>query len=538
MAIVRNVVKTNYYRDSLQLLHLSEEAKKIEGVKDAAVVMATSTNKEILSKLKLLTNEGLSASSTDLIIAVLADSESAINHGINRIDASLTQPPTASKARFHTIEAALQSMPDANLAIVSIPGEHARRIVTSLLEKGLNVQLFSDHVSQEDEFELKNLAKSKGLLVMGPGAGTSIIAGKAIAFANVVRKGNVGIVAAAGTGLQEVSVLVNDGGLGVSQALGTGGGDVKDQIGGITTLQAIEALERDTSTSIIVIVSKPPDPTVKKKILDYATQSTSKPVVTCFLGAEWSPNTIVNGTRIYSTRTLHAAVLETLKHVASPATIDSISMLPNELFAIVDEVRKGLKARQRYVRGLYTGGTLAYEALVILNQLVGRVYSNAPVNSSFKLRNSSESFKDSVLDLGEEEFTLGRAHPMIDPTVRQLRLIEEARDPEVAVIIMDIMLGYGSHPDPAGAMCDSISQAQMIAKNDDRVLPILAHVCGTDQDPQRRSDQIGRLQTVGVRTFSTNALMVAASALISRRDITLATLNEFYKQFLDTSQGK
>lgn len=539
MAIVRNVVKTNYYRDSLQLLHLSEKAKKIEGVKDAAVVMATPTNKEILSKLKLLTSEGLSASSSDLIIAVLADSESAIDHGIHRIEASLTQPPSASKGRFHTIDAALQSMPDANLAIVSIPGEHARRIVTSLLEKGLNVHLFSDHVSQEDEFELKKLAKSKGLLVMGPGAGTSIIAGKAIAFANVVRKGNVGIVAAAGTGLQEISVLVNDGGLGVSQALGTGGGDVKDQIGGITTLQAIEALERDTSTSIIVIVSKPPDATVKKKILDYVTNSTSKPVVTCFLGAEWSTNTIVNGTRISSTRTLHAAALQTLKRASPRGTFDSISMSPNELFAIVDEVRKELKGRQRYVRGLYTGGTLAHEALVILNQLVGSVYSNAPLNSSFKLPNSSESLKDSILDLGEEEFTLGRAHPMIDPTVRQLRLIEEARDPEVAVIIMDIMLGYGSHPDPAGAMCDSISKAQMIAKNDDRVLPILAHVCGTDQDPQRKSDQIEKLQKVGVRTFSTNALMATASALISRRDIiTLTTLNEFYKQFLDTSHGK
>lgn len=539
MGIVRNVVKTNYYRDSLQLLHLSEEAKQIEGVKDAAVVMATSTNKGILSKLKLLTGEGQSASSNDLIIAVLADSESAIDHGIHRIETSLTQPPTASKVRFHTIEAALQSMPDANLAIVSIPGEHARQIVTSLLEKGLNVHLFSDHVSQEDEFELKKLAKSKGLLVMGPGAGTSIIAGKAIAFANVVRKGNVGIVAAAGTGLQEISVLVNDGGLGVSQALGTGGGDVKDQIGGITTLQAIEALERDTSTNIIVIVSKPPDATVKKKILDYATQSTSKPVVTCFLDVECATNTIVNGTRILPTRTLHAAALETLKRASPSATFDSISMSPNELFAILDEVRKELKGRQKYVRGLYTGGTLAYEALVILNQLVGSVYSNAPLNSSFKLPNSSESFKDSILDLGEEEFTLGRAHPMIDPTIRQLRLIDEARDPEVAVIILDIMLGYGSHPDPAGAMCDSIFKAQTIAKNDDRVLPILAHVCGTDQDPQRRSDQIEKLQKVGVRTFSTNALMVTASALISRRDIiTLATLNEFYKQFLDTSRGK
>jgi succinyl-CoA synthetase alpha subunit len=535
LAIIRNVVKTNYYRDSLQLLHLSEEAKKIEGVKDAAVVMATSTNKEILSKLKLLTGEGLSASSSDLVIAIAADSEPAIDHGIHRIEALLTHPPTASKGRFHTIEAALQSMPDANLAIVSIPGEHARRIVSSLLEKGLNVHLFSDHVSQEDEFELKKLAKSKGLLVMGPGAGTSIIAGTAIAFANVVRKGNVGIVAAAGTGLQEVSVLLNEGGLGISQALGTGGGDVKDQIGGITTLQAIEALEKDTSTSIIVIVSKPPDAMVKKKIFDYASQSTSKPIVICFLGAEWPAKTIVSGTRISLTRTLHAAVLETLKRASPTASFDSISMSPNEMFAIVNEVRKELKGRQRYVRGLYTGGTLAYEALVILNRLVGNVYSNAPLNSSFKLPDSSKSFNDSILDLGEEEFTLGRAHPMIDPTVRQLRLVEEAKDPEVAVIIMDIMLGYGSHPDPAGAMCDSISKAKMIAKNDGRVLAILAHVCGTDQDPQRRTEQIEKLRNVGVRTFPTNALMVTAGALISRRDITLIKLNEFYKQFMVTS---
>jgi len=537
LTIVRNVVKTNYYRDSLQLLHLSEEAKKIEGVNDAAVVMATSTNKEILSRLKLLTSEGQGASSSDLIIAVSADLESAIDNGVHRIENSLNQPLATSTGHFHTVEAALQSLPDANLAIVSVPGEHARPLVTSLLERGLNVHLFSDHVSQQDEFELKRLAKSKGLLVMGPGAGTSIIAGKAIAFANVVRKGNVGIVAAAGTGLQEVSVLISEGGIGVSQALGTGGGDVKGPIGGITTLQAIEALERDTATNVIVIVSKPPDLTVKKKIIEYANQSTSKPVVTCFLGAELSADTAANGTRISLTRTLHAAALETLRRVSPSAIFDSISISPGELFAVVNEVRKGLKTEQRYVRGLYTGGTLAYEALVILNQLIGDVYSNAPLNSKFKLPNSSESINDSILDLGEEEFTLGRAHPMIDPTVRQLRLIQEARESAVSVIIMDIMLGYGSHSDPAGAMCDSIFKAQTIAKNDDRVLPILAHVCGTDQDPQRRSDQIERLRKVGVKIFPTNALMVTASALISRRDITLARLNEFYNHFLYGSPG-
>jgi len=528
-------VKTNYYRDSLQLLHLSEEAKKIEGVRDAAVVMATSTNTELLSKLNLLTGEGLSASSNDLIIAVMADSESAIDYGIGRIEASLAQPPLTLGSRFHTIDAALRSMPEANLAIVSIPGDYAKKVVTSLLDRGLNVHLFSDHVPQEVELELKQLAKAKGLLVMGPGAGTSIIAGKAIAFANVIRKGKVGIVAAAGTGLQEVSVLVNDGGLGVSQAIGTGGGDVKEKIGGITTLQAIEALEKDTATDIIVIVTKPPDASVRERILNYVIHSTSKPIITCFLGEDGSGNTVSNA-RLSSTRTLHAAALEILKRSSPEGIQDVISMSPSELFEIVDTARKELNGTQEYVRGLYTGGTLAYEALVILRYFVGNVYSNAPLDSSFKLPSSSQSVKDSILDLGEEEFTVGRAHPMIDPTIRKMRLIEEARDPEVSVIMMDIMLGYGSHPDPAGVMCNSISDAQRIARNDGRVLPILAHVCGTDQDPQRKSDQIGKLQKVGVRVFPTNALMATASALISRRDtITRASLNTFYSQFLDTS---
>jgi len=530
------MVKTNYYRDSLQLLRLSEEARKIEGVRDAAVVMATSTNKELLSKLNLLTTEGLSASSSDLIIAVLADSESEIDYGIRRIEASLTQPPLTLGSRFHSIDAALRSMPEANLAIVSIPGEHAKKVVTSLLDRGLNVQLFSDHVPQEDELELKQLAEAKGLLVMGPGAGTSIIAGKAIAFANIVRKGKVGIVAAAGTGLQEVSVLVNDGGLGVSQGIGTGGGDVKDKIGGITTLQAIEALEKDTATSIIVIVTKPPDATVREKILNHVIHSTSKPVITCFLGEHGSENATASDARLSSTRTLHAAALEVLKRSSPQGTPNVISISPSELLEIVDEARREVKGRQRYVRGLYTGGTLAYEALVILSYFVDNVYSNAPLNSSLKLPSSSQSVKDSILDLGEEEFTLGRAHPMIDPTIRKMRLIEEARDPEVSVIIMDIMLGYGSHPDPAGAMCDSISEAQRIARSHDRALPILAHVCGTDQDPQSKSDQIRKLQMVGVKVFPTNALMATASALISRRDaITRTSLNTFYSQFLDTS---
>ncbi len=532
MAIVRNVVKTNYYRDSLQLLHLSEEAKKIEGVRDAAVVMATSTNKEILSKLKLLTSEGLGASPSDLIIAVLADSESAIDHGIHRIEASLTQPPTSSKGRFHTIDAALQFMPDANLAIVSIPGEHARRIVTSLLEKGLNVHLFSDHVSQEDEFELKKLAKSKGLLVMGPGAGSAIIGGKAVGFANTVRKGNVGIVAAAGTGLQEVSVLLNDVGLGVSEALGAGGGDVKEKIGGISTLQEIEALVKDKETGMVVVVSKPPDQQVRTKILDYVCTSVSKPVVACFLGSEDCEVPVASRNRVRLTRTLHATVREIIRLTKSTSDSKSISMDPAHLQSVATENWKDLTQSQRYLRGLFTGGTLAYEALIILDCLVGDVYSNAPLKNELKLPNSYSSYKDSIIDLGEEEFTAGRPHPMIDPTLRNMRLLTEAKDPEVALIMMDVMLGYGSNPDPAGAMLGSIRKAQQVAIDSGRVLPILVHVCGTNQDPQKRTDQEAKLLDVGVRVFPTNALMVAAAALISRRGEIRLPLKSFYEKYL------
>jgi FdrA protein len=409
-----------------------------------------------------------------------------------------------------------------------------------LLEKDIHVHLFSDHVSVEDELEMKRFAKSKGLLVMGPGAGTSIIAGKAVAFANVVRRGNVGIVAAAGTGLQEVSVLLDDGGLGVSQALGTGGGDMKDQIGGITTLQAIEALEKDVSTDIIVVVSKPPDLAVRERILNYLNQSTSKPIVACFLGADPYANaTVMTKSRISLTRTLHGAAVESLRRNSPQGNFDAISMPPSQLLKIAHEISTKLNSRQKYVRGLYTGGTLAYEALIILASMIGGVYSNTPLNSNFKLPNSSQSLKNSIVDLGEEQFTLGRAHPMIDPTVRQLRLVEEAKDPEVSAIMLDIMLGYGSHSDPAGAMSESISKARAIAHNDSRSLPILAHVCGTEQDPQRRSDQIRKLQSMGATVFPTNALMVAASALISRRDSVASTsLSDIYKQFFNTPSMK
>ena len=536
LSIIRNLVKRNFHRDSVQLLHLSEEAKKIGGIKDAAVVMGTTTNKEILTRLGLLTKEGEAASDSDMILAVVADSQPRIDEGLHQIEEMLLRPPAAKGRSFYSVEAALQAMPGANLAIVSIPGEFARDVVLKLLDKGINVHLFSDHVPPQHELELKQYAKSKGLLVMGPGAGTSIIGGKAVAFANVVKKGKIGIVAAAGTGLQEVSVLLSEAGLGVSVGLGTGGGDVKTKIRGLMMLQCIDALERDIGTSTIVVVSKPPDSDVKKSILGHIANDTKKRYVTCFLGPENYEIPATARERVKGTKTLHAAFVEATRSSTTDTqqgTAKQYTFSRNELAALTDKAVKGLSDKQRYIRGLYTGGTLAYETLIILGRLLGPVYSNAPLDPKLKLADSYRSTRDAIIDLGEEEFTAGRAHPMIDPTIRNIRLMEEAKDPEVAVILMDVMLGFGSHPDPAGAMLGAIEEAEKIAQADGRTMPILAHVCGTEQDPQPLSDQEAKLNKAGVHLFPTNAMMAIASAMISRRGtLDERAMEDIYSHFL------
>jgi FdrA protein len=208
-------------------------------------------------------------------------------------------------------------------------------------------------------------------------------------------------------------------------------------------------------------------------------------------------------------------------------------MSESELTSLSSKIYKGLGERQRYIRGLYTGGTFAYETLVILGRMIGDVYSNAPIHAKLKLANSYSSVKDSIIDLGEEKFTVGRAHPMIDPTIRKMRLVEEAKDPEVAVIIMDFMLGYGSHMDPVGAMLGAIADAKKIAEKEGRVLPILAHVCGTEQDPQPLSEQVNKLRNAGVEVFSTNALMAIASGFVSRKGkIEKSVMEDLYGNFL------
>jgi len=540
LTVVKNLVKKNFFRDSLQLMRLSEEVKKLPGILDAAVLMATDTNKEILQKLGLLTSDGEKALKDDMILAVKAEDESAADEALRKIEDMLMKAPAAAAPEaeriYYSVDSALEAMPDANFAVVSVPGEYARDVVMDLLKRDIHVHVFSDHVPIKDEVEMKRYASERGLLVLGPGAGTSIINGKAIAFANVVRRGNVGIVAAAGTGLQEVSVLLDRIGLGVSQALGIGGNDVKKEVGGIMAIDCIRALEADRRTKLIMVVAKPPDREVMRRITKVIAEETTKPFVICFQSLrEFKPPKKL-ARRVKAVRGLHAAVIQAVKLLKPKAVQKAhkrISMRPRELRALAMKLAKKLKPGQKYIRALYTGGTLMYEAMLIYRELIGNVYSNAPLSSKYKLPDPHKSVKHSVIDLGEEEFTAGRPHPMIDPTIRKLRLIEEAKDPSVAVILMDFMLGYGSHEDPAGAMIDSIEEAMRIAEEDDRNLIILGHVCGTRKDPQSLVEQERKLKKVGVQLFPSNALAVIASALIVKRGKVRADrLRRVYRSFV------
>jgi succinyl-CoA synthetase alpha subunit len=400
---------------------------------------------------------------------------------------------------------AVTADPAANLALISTPGEYAAAEATKALRLGLNVMLFSDNVPIEDEVALKKYAREHGLLVMGPDCGTAIINGVPLAFANVVRRGPIGCIAASGTGLQQVTSLVDRLGVGVSQAIGTGSHDLGEAVGGITMLQGLEALAADAATKVIVLISKPPAPSVAGKVLA-AASAIGKPIVVCFVGAD--PATI-KGKDLYPTKTLEdaaraAAALARGKKPAAKAA------------AKVAVPRLGLRPGQRYVRGLYSGGTFCYEASLLLGEALGKVWSNAPVKKSDRIADVWHSREHTVIDLGDDVFTRGRPHPMIDHRLRNERMGAEAADPEVAVILFDVVLGHGAHPDPAAEMVPALEAAQARAKKGKRKIAFVGFVCGTAGDPQNLGAQEAALRKAGVLLADSNAAAVRLAARIAK----------------------
>jgi succinyl-CoA synthetase alpha subunit len=498
-------IKPNLYKDSVALMRIAEKLLQDPQVTRATLVMATPANKEILEEAGLLNKEAGAANPSDLIIVVEAASDAASTAAFAKVDESLTAAAIKSgggqrEIAPKTVTMALPKAAGANIAQISAPGAYAGAEALKAVKAGLNVFLFSDNVPLEQEVAIKKLAQSKGLLVMGPDCGTAIIGGVPLGFANVVRRGRVGYVGASGTGLQEVTAQTHLLGEGISQAIGTGGRDVKAEIGGITMLAALDLLAADPATEVIGIVSKPPAPAVMSAVIERAGKA-GKPVVVCFLGGEaiQAPANVTQTGNLFDCASACVALAH--KQSFKPATFDKGQSAPK--FA----------ASQKYIRGLFSGGTFATEAQVALRDAGVTVWSNVPLDKARKVADLHRSQEHTVLDLGDDDFTVGKPHPMIDPSTRVARIAQEAADASTAVILLDIVLGYAGHMDPAGALVPAILKAQTEAQDAGRRLVFVAFVCGTEEDPQVRSSQEAKLLEAGclLGRSSTEAARMAAA---------------------------
>jgi len=491
----------NTYRDSVALMQVSTKINELTGITQASLIMATATNLELLREAGLI-EIFPEAGNNDLLLALEGESEIALQEAAVMAESKLNETTSKiiageiRKEPPRSIEMALDASPDANLALISCPGEYATAEALKALNLGLNVMLFSDNIPEEDEIFLKRNAATGGLLMMGPDCGTAIVNGVPLGFANNVKKGSIGIVAASGTGLQQVSCLIDRWGGGISQAIGTGGRDLSTKVGGSTMIAGIEALAADSNTKVIVLISKPPSQDVAFKVLERAAK-TDKPVVVSFLG---STVEVPAGAEVIEAKTLegaaHAAVRLTGIDVQTPArhlvTTGELATLTNRL-----------SGSQKYVRGLYSGGTFSYEAMILLTEMLGPIHSAAPLASEQKLDDPWQSREHTVLDLGGDVFTRGRPHPMIDHRLRNERILQEAMDPETAVILLDIVLGFGSHENPAEDLAVAISEARRATTTNEPIF--IGFVCGTKNDPQNLEKQETMMSEVGVLLMESNA---------------------------------
>ena len=491
-AVLVNEVRRGFYIDSVALMRLSAELGTLPGVAGATAMIGTPSNLAIMREAGLLAPAGEAAGPNDLVLAVRAAdqgvADTALSHAGNALEREIA-PAEDGEWRPRTLDGALARTPDSNLVLVSTPGAHAAREARRALDRGLNVMLFSDNVPLESERALKERAHSLGLLVMGPDCGTAYIAGAPLAFANVVPRGRVGVIAASGTGLQEVAVLLARAGAGISHGIGVGGRDLSDAVGGTSTLDAIDLLASDAATDHLILVSKPPGPRTARLVFERIAAS-GKPCTAVVFGIgeiEPPPGLVL-------TPTLKEAVERATGCLIAPEY---------DVGAEAKREAERLEPGRHALRGLFCGGTLATEAHAILASAGVDIASDAGA----PLPRGSNALH-TVIDLGADEYTVGRPHPMIDPALRTEKLREALADPEVAVVLLDIVLGLGAHPDPAGPVCDAIRDAKGAGP------AVIASVCGTGDDPQDRGRQVSMLASAGVAVAPSNADAAALAAAI------------------------
>ncbi len=505
-------VHADTYVDSVLLMAATRAMSGAPGVEWAAAIMGTPANVEDLAAAGF---DVPGVRANDLVLAVRASTAPEAAAGIDAGDGTLAaaaarEEPGSPKLQLarqvpRTVEDAVAALPDANVAIVSVPGPFAALEAHKALSQGLHVLLFSDNVGLGDEVDLKQRGASLGLLVMGPGAGTAMLGGAGLGFANAVRAGRVGVVAAAGTGAQEVMCLLDQWGEGVSQAIGVGGRDLSAAVGGTMAGIGLRALAADAATEAILLVSKPPSPAVAARLLQAAH---GKPTVAALVGlaepVEVPPGVVIAGT-------LEEGVLRTLEGLGVAPPDPSAG-----LASLVSSALAGLEPSRRSVLGLFSGGTLCYESMVVMSRYLGPIHSNTPLNYSWGI--PAPEGAHVCLDLGEEEYTRGRPHPMIDPGDRAERIAAASQDASVGVVLIDVVLGYGGHADPASILapaCRSLTREPGGPR-------VVAYVLGTEADPQVRSKQRAAMQEAGCLLAPTANRAALLAAAIAARNPSIA----------------
>lgn len=506
MTATKVEIRSGAYYDSVVLMQLQRSLVQLPGVLDAGVVMGTQANKELLAQSNLLPSEAGNAAADDLVIVVKGEDQGSAIDAIEKVDDLLKarrKGGAGEDYRPKRLETAAHMMPEAQWVLISVPGRYAAGVARQALDLDKHVFLFSDNVSREDEIGLKGVAARKGLMVMGPDCGTAIVNGIGLGFANKVRPGPIGIVAASGTGLQQVSSRIHQLGSGITQAFGTGGRDLSEAVDAVTARQGLELLIRDPDTKVIVLISKPPSPRVAGELVEMV-RGAGKPAVVDFIG--------------------YATPVRVMDNVHFASTFDDTAELAIQLANSGSDMEPGrdfdtgrFSPGQRYLRGLFSGGTLAYETLLILQDYLPAVYSNIPLEEDLRLADSLVSQAHTIIDLGEDEFTVGRLHPMMDNDLRIRRLELEADDPEVAVILLDVVLGFGAHPDPAAELAPAISEAIAKAKDAGRYLEVMAVVSGTDEDPQDLNTQVEQLKAAGAVVETSNELAARYAGQLLRQ---------------------
>ncbi len=484
MSVVVNEIRAGVYLDSVALMRVSREVAACAGVEEAGLMIGTPANRAILRDAGVLSEAGENAGPGDLIIAVRAATHEAAEAAMAQarllIERGRVSPAGTSGGsawRPRTLRAAHAEMPDANLALISVPGDFAAGEAEKALERGLDVMIFSDNVALAAEVALKRRARELGRIVMGPDCGTAIVAGVPLAFANAVPRGDIGIIGASGTGIQEVTCLVARLGGGISHAIGTGGRDLSAEVGAITTLTALDMLEADTATRTIVLISKPPAAEIARAVLARVARAT-KPCVVCFLGS---------GELALPANARLARTLEEAAHLATGRVCERPREAPTTE-----------RARGPLICGLYSGGTLSAEAQIVLADAGLALRSNAPVPGVAAYEGGALGDGHTLLDLGDDEFTRGRPHPMIEPATRDALVARACMDPRIGVLLVDIVLGYGAHSDPAGHLALQLGAL--------RSKPlVIASVTGTDADPQGYAAQVAKLASSGVYVAASNA---------------------------------